>query len=101
MTPEEIAGEYERETDNVIIGTFQKTNLSAEDIPSALVHSHEPFAWGSDPMNAVHNAVMLEELAFMAFHTEAHTPNIALCSRNCWINTTCASIGIHLLWAIK
>ena len=39
-----------------------------------LVHSHGPFTWGTDPHNAVHNAVVLEELAFMAFHTEAITP---------------------------
>ena len=76
MTPEEIAGEYERETGNVIIETFQKAGLSADDIPAVLVHSHGPFAWGTDPMNAVHNAVVLEELAFMAFHTEALTPNV-------------------------
>ena len=38
--------------------------------PSAavLVHSHGPFAWGTDPMDAVHNAVVLEEVAFMDFH---------------------------------
>ena len=72
MTPEEIAGEYEKETGNVIVETF--AGQSALDIPAVLVHSHGPFAWGSDPMNAVHNAVVLEELAFMAFHTEALRP---------------------------
>ena len=72
MTPEEIAGEYEKETGNVIVETF--AGQSALDIPAVLVHSHGPFAWGKDPMNAVHNAVVLEELAFMAFHTEALRP---------------------------
>lgn len=72
MTPQEIAGEYERETGNVIVETFRE--LPAEDIPAVLVHSHGPFAWGKDPSNAVHNAVVLEELAFMAFHTQALTP---------------------------
>ena len=72
MTPEEIAGEYEKETGNVIVETF--AGQSALDIPAVLVHSHGPFAWGNDPMNAVHNAVVLEELAFMAFHTEALRP---------------------------
>ncbi len=66
MTAEEIAGEYELETGNVIIETF--TNSCADDIPAVLVHSHGPFAWGTDPANAVHNAVVLEELAFMAWH---------------------------------
>lgn len=69
MTPTEIGGEYEKETGKVIVETF--ADRSADDIPAVLVHSHGPFAWGTDPHNAVHNAVVLEELAFMAFHTEA------------------------------
>ena len=72
MTPGEIAGSYELETGNVIVETF--AGRSAADIPAVLVHSHGPFAWGSDADNAVHNAVVLEELAFMAFHTEALAP---------------------------
>ena len=72
MTAEEIVGEYEKETGNVIVETF--ADKSADDIPAVLVHSHGPFAWGTDPHNAVHNAVVLEELAFMAFHTEAIAP---------------------------
>lgn len=69
MTPKEIKGDYEKETSTVIIETFE--DRSADDIPAVLVHSHGPFTWGTDPYNAVHNAVVLEELAFMAFHTEA------------------------------
>ena len=72
MTQQEIAGEYEKETGKVIVETFK--NKSADDIPAVLVHSHGPFAWGTDPNNAVHNAVVLEELAFMAYHTEAINP---------------------------
>ena len=72
MTPAEIAGEYEKETGNVIVETF--SGKSAADIPAVLVHSHGPFTWGTDPHNAVHNAVVLEELAFMAFHTEQIVP---------------------------
>ena len=72
MTPEEIAGDYERETGNVIVETFAEG--SADEIPGVLVHSHGPFVWGKDPHNAVHNAVVLEELAFMAFHTQALCP---------------------------
>ena len=74
MTPEEIRGEYEKETGTVIVETF--AGSSADQIPAVLVHSHGPFAWGVSPMDAVHNAVVLEELAFMAFHTEALTPNM-------------------------
>ena len=73
MTPEEIRGAYEAETGNVIVETFH--GKSADDIPGVLVCSHGPFAWGTDPDNAVHNAVVLEELAFMAYHTEAINPN--------------------------
>ena len=74
MTPEEIAEDYEKETGNVIIETFRWK--SAGDIPAVLVHSHGPFAWGTNPYNAVHNAVVLEELAFMAFHAEALNPGV-------------------------
>ena len=73
MTAGEIAGEYEKETGNVIVETFAEK--SADDIPAVLVHSHGPFAWGTDADNAVHNAVVLEELAFMAFHTLAINPD--------------------------
>ncbi len=74
MTPEEIAGEYEKETGNVIIETFADKNEN--DIPAVLVNSHGPFSWGTSPENAVHNAVVLEELAYMAFNTQALNPNV-------------------------
>ena len=77
MTPAEIAGEYELETGNVIIETFKDRNIDPDQVPAVLVCSHGPFAWGTDPHNAVHNSVVLEELAFMAFHTEAMTPGIS------------------------
>ncbi len=73
MTDEEIAGDYETETGNVIIETFK--NLSPADVPAALVFSHGPFAWGTDADNAVHNAVVLEELAYMAFFTQRLAPD--------------------------
>lgn len=75
MSAVEINGDYESETGNVIVETFQ--NRSVDEIPAVLVHSHGPFAWGKDPLNAVHNAVVLEELAFMAFHTRQLNPDIA------------------------
>lgn len=67
MTPEEIAGAYEKETGTVIIETFQ--NISPTQMPGVLVASHGPFTWGSTPEEAVHNAVVLEEIAMMAWHT--------------------------------
>ncbi len=69
MTDEEIKGQYELETGKVIVETFKKRGLEFKDIPACLVYSHGPFTWGKSPANAVYNAVVLEELAFMAFHT--------------------------------
>ena len=76
MTPEEIAGSYELETGSVIIETFRERRIDPDQVPAALVYSHGPFAWGKDAMNAVHNAVVLEEVAFMAFHAMALTPGL-------------------------
>ncbi len=74
MTKAEIEGEYEKETGVVIKETFQEKDPDA--IPAVLVYSHGPFAWGTDPMDAVHNAVVLEEVAFMNFHTVMLEPGI-------------------------
>lgn len=72
MTPGEIGGAYELETGNVIVETFRGMDPMA--VPGVLVHSHGPFAWGTDPMNAVHNAVVLEEVAFMDWHAMLLNP---------------------------
>ena len=72
MTPEEIAGEYELETGNVIIETFK--GIDPMTIPAVVVHSHGPFAWGKDAHDAVHNAVVLEEVAFMDWHAMMINP---------------------------
>jgi len=76
LTPEEIAGDYEAETGKVIVETFRGKSIA--DIPAVLVNSHGPFAWGTDADNAVHNAVVLEELAFMAYHAETLNPNVGV-----------------------
>lgn len=67
MSEKEIHGEYEYETGKVIIETFREKGLDADTMPGVLVHSHGPFAWGKDPFDAVHNAVVMEECAAMAF----------------------------------
>ncbi len=72
LTEAEIAGEYEAETGNVIIETFR--DLDPMAVPAALVQSHGPFTWGKDAMEAVHNAVVLEEVAFMAWHAMELNP---------------------------
>lgn len=76
MTDAQIAGEYEKETGNVIIEAFSKIDPNA--VPAALVHSHGPFIWGRDAMKSVENAITLEEIAFMAYHTLALDPNAAM-----------------------
>ena len=75
LTSKEIAGEYEMETGRVIVETFSGKNPTA--IPGVLVASHGPFTWGKDADDAVHNAVVLEELAFMAWHCMSMKHGIA------------------------
>ncbi len=70
MTPEEIAGEYELETANVIIETFKNGNLSPAEIAAVLVYSHGPFTWGKNAAKSVENAAVLETVAQMAFQSE-------------------------------
>ncbi len=75
MTPEEIGGEYEAETGSVIIESFK--GIDPLSIPAVLVKSHGPFTWGKDAMEAVHNAVVLEEIAFMNYHAVSLNPDVS------------------------
>ena len=68
LRAEEIRDEYEKNTGLVIAETFQGMNPSY--VPGVLCTNHGPFAWGKDPMEAVHNAVVMEEVAKMAARTE-------------------------------
>ncbi|KFX07684.1 ribulose 5-phosphate epimerase [Pectobacterium betavasculorum] len=76
MTDEEINGRYEWDTGTVIVETFRQRGISPVDIPAVLVNSHGPFAWGKDADNAVHNAVVLEELAYMGIFSRQLTPQL-------------------------
>lgn len=67
LTREEVDRAYEKETATVIIEAF--VNLDPLSIPGVLVNNHGPFAWGTSPDNAVHNAVVLEEVAKMTYHS--------------------------------
>jgi len=71
MQPDEIEGEYELETGKVIVETFTSFRTDPEQVPAVLVHSHGPFTWGKNAAKAVDNAVVLEEVAMLAWHTEA------------------------------
>ncbi|MDG5789807.1 L-ribulose-5-phosphate 4-epimerase [Evansella sp. AB-P1] len=66
---EEIEREYEFETGHVIIETFESEGIDPIAMPGVLVAGHAPFSWGKNANQAVHNAVVLEEVAKMAFHT--------------------------------
>ena len=75
MSKEEINGEYEKETGKVIIETFK--SIEPITIPAVLVNSHGPFAWGTDAAEAVHNAVVLEEVASMNYRTMTLNQKVA------------------------
>ena len=64
MTAEEVNGDYELETGNVIVKRFE--GINPMHTPGVLVKNHGPFAWGKNPHDAVHNAVVMEQVAKMA-----------------------------------
>ncbi|EDC0753083.1 L-ribulose-5-phosphate 4-epimerase [Salmonella enterica] len=76
MTHEEINGDYEYQTGEVIIKTFEERGLDPVQIPAVLVHSHGPFTWGKDAAEAVHNAVVLEECAYMGLFSRQLAPQL-------------------------
>lgn len=76
LTKEEIERAYELETGNVIIETFEKEGLDPVAMPGVLLSGHAPFCWGKNANQAVHNAVVLEEVAKMALHTFQLNPQI-------------------------
>ncbi len=67
LRDDEINGDYETETGNVITQTFDSINPS--HMPGVLVRGHGPFTWGKDCMQALYNAVTLENIAMIAYHT--------------------------------
>lgn len=73
MTAAEIEADYEYHTGAVIVECFRE--LEPDHMPAVLVKNHGPFTWGTDAVNAVHNAVVLEEIAMMNFHTQLLTKN--------------------------
>lgn len=89
MTDAEIQDDYEANTGQVIVETIADRNPL--HIPGILVNTHGPFTWGTDADNAVHNSVVMEEVAKMAYHTLALTPDSNRCSKACWINISSES----------
>jgi L-ribulose-5-phosphate 4-epimerase len=74
LTTEEIQGAYEDETGRVIAETFEQRGIDPAQVPGVLVHSHGPFTWGRTPEAAVHNTVVLEEIATMALNSRLINP---------------------------
>ena len=76
MTEEEVKGDYELETGNVIVKRFE--GMNPVHTPGVLVKNHGPFAWGKDAHDAVHNAVVMEQVAKMASIAYAVNPHLTM-----------------------
>lgn len=76
LTKEEIDEAYEANTGRLIVNYFKESGRNPMDVPACLCKNHGPFAWGKDPHEAVHNAVVLEEVAKMAYRAEIIEPRI-------------------------
>lgn len=76
LTPEEIEEAYEKNTGTVIIETLKEKNINPLHVPAILCSNHGPFTWGKDAAEAVHNSVVLEEVAKMAAWTEMIHPGV-------------------------
>ncbi len=74
LTPEEVESAYEKETGTVIIEAFRDRGIDPVAVPGVIVYKHGPFAWGKNPNQAVHNAVVMETVANMAYHAEQINP---------------------------
>jgi len=80
LTKEEIENNYELNTGKLIVRSFKE--LDYEWVPAILINGHGPFAWGKDAFDAVHNAIILEEVAKMAFITKTINPKVNSISQN-------------------
>ena len=78
MTEAEVKGDYELETGNVIVNRFLRDNINPMHTPGVLVKNHGPFAWGTSPDNAVYNAVVMEQVAKMAFVSLSVNPQTTM-----------------------
>jgi len=78
LTMEEINADYERNTGLVIIEEFKRRKISPVAVPSVIITGHAPFSWGKSATDAVHNAVVLEEVAAMALGTRSLNADIMI-----------------------
>lgn len=80
LSEAEIKGEYELNTGKVIVETFKDTD--PDFVPGVVVASHGPFAWGKSALDAVHNAVVMEEVAMMSWHAKIENPSLESMDQN-------------------
>ncbi|NNN44270.1 MULTISPECIES: L-ribulose-5-phosphate 4-epimerase [unclassified Vibrio] len=78
LSCDEIAGQYEKNTGLVIIEEFTHRRIDPMAVPSVIVAGHAPFSWGKDANDAVHNAVVLEEISAMALATRSLNSGIKI-----------------------
>lgn len=78
MTENEVKGDYELETGNAIVRRLKDGNVNPIHTPGLLVKNHGPFSWGKSPDNAVYNAVVMEQVAKMAFVSFCINPNTTM-----------------------
>ena len=76
MTDDEINGEYEWQTGELIASMFDERSIDPMQVPGVLVHSHGPFAWGTSAEDAVHNAIVMEEVAYMGIFCRQLNPEL-------------------------
>ena len=76
LTKDEIEDAYERNTGLLIVGEFARLGKDPAAVPGCLCKNHGPFTWGRDAAEAVHNAVVLEEVAKMAYRCETINPQV-------------------------
>lgn len=92
LTKEEIEDAYEENTGHLIVNEFKRLGKDPKAVPAVLCKNHGPFAWGKDAREAVHNAVVLEEVAKWLIVQRRSTPEFSRHRRSCRISTIIASM---------
>lgn len=75
LTKNEVDSEYELNTGKSIVRAFESENIDPTAVPGVLTNDHGPFTWGKDAMDAVHNAIVLDVVAEIDYHTMSLNPS--------------------------